>query len=150
VSLPKSARYLLTTSILVAVLAAPALLHVAKAEAPDPYSKLYELYTRTVRLASQGIDVGGVVEHLSRALKLLELGRYTEALEELGRAEGLLSELELGAGGTALRMRLARYGAAAALASVPLATYLLLPRVYVYAWYRARRRWVVVGERTRR
>jgi len=150
VSSPRSARYLLTTSVLVAVLAAPALLHVANAEAPDPYSKLYELYTRTVRLASQGIDVGGVVEHLSKALKLLELGRYTEALEELGRAEGLLSELELGAGGTVLRMRLARYGTAAALASVPLATYLLLPRVYVYAWYRARRRWVVVVERTRR
>jgi len=149
--LPRSVGWALTIPlVLVAISLAVAVPQVAQAEFLDPYTKLYELYVRVVKLASQGVDVGEVAEHLSRALKLLELGQYGEAAEEVGRAEEVLTRLELSANTIALRASLAKYGGVAALASVPLAVYVLLPRVYVYTWYRARRRWVVVRERTRR
>jgi len=148
---PKSARWSAAFLVLAALaLATVAVPWVARAEVADPYSRFYELYVRTVRISSRGVDVCEVLEHLSEVLKLLELGRYGEALEEMGRAEEVLARLEHVAGALVLRVSLAKYGGAAVLASVPLAVYVLLPRVYVYAWYRARRRWVVVSERTRR
>jgi hypothetical protein len=149
--LPSLAEALLATGlILAALLAVSVLPRVAHAEVLDPYSKFYELYVRTVRLASQGIDVGEVVGYLSKSLELLEAGRYGEAFEEMVRAEDVVARLELSAGGVVMRGMLVKYGATAVLALLPVAIYLLLPRVYVYAWYRARRRWVVVREHTRR
>lgn len=125
------------------------ILQIARAEQADPYSKFYELYGRTVRLASRGVDVSEVIEHLSKALKLLEAGRYGDALEEMERAEAILSEIEPAADRVVLEKNLVRYGTVAALASLPAAIYVLLPRAYIYAWYRARRRWVVAHERSR-
>jgi len=149
-ALPRPPSWALAACLALVALSIALLPQVAVAEVADPYTKLYELYVRVAKLASQGIDVGDVVEYLSRALKFLELERYADALEELERAEVILSELELSAGSVVLRMRLSKYGTAVALALVPVAIYVLLPRVYVYAWYRARRRWLVLRERTRR
>ena len=149
--LPSPTKTALAAGLVLALLSVASVLpRVAYTEVSDPYAKFYELYVRTVRLASQGINVDEVVEHLSKSLELLEAGHYGEALEEMVCAEDVITRLELSAGSVVLRNALVRYGAATALALVPLAIYLLLPRVYVYAWYRARRRWVVVREHTRR
>lgn len=105
--------------------------------------RILALYGEAYRLSKRGVDVSDVVHRLDRALRLARQGDVEDASRVLDEAEALLSQLSGQASSTLLKARLEKYLAAAALASLPVLTYLLLPRLYLKIWYRSRRRWVV-------
>ncbi|MEM4903221.1 MAG: hypothetical protein QXK25_07140, partial [Ignisphaera sp.] len=44
---------------------------------------------------------------------------------------------------------IAKMSMVVAIASIPLILYIVFPRLYIYVWFKARRRWVVKTESTR-
>ena len=116
----------------------------------DPYERFLEIYSRVVNLALKGINVSQYVTILNNALQLLEENRSEEAMELMNSIEADLSELESIAGNIVLSQTLIKYATAAAILSLPVLVYLLLPRLYVYIWFKSRRRWVLVNERSKR
>ena len=96
-------------------------------------------------LESKGIDVSKLVEQLDRAIKLYENGNRVEAEKILLNISREVVALKSIANDVAIRILITKIATVAALASIPLLVYLLLPRAYLYLWYLSRRRWVVEG-----
>ena len=116
----------------------------------NPYEKFLSMYSRVVNLALKGINVSQYVINLDKALQLLEANKSEEALELMSRVEADLRELESRADNIVLTQTLSKYATAVAILSIPILVYFLLPRLYVYAWFKSRRRWVIVNERNKR
>ncbi len=116
----------------------------------DPYEKFLDLYSRIADLALKGINVSQYVTVLKNVLQLLEVNRSEEAMELMTRIEANLSELESKADNIVFSQTVIKYATAAAILSLPALVYLLLPRLYVYVWFKSRKRWVLVNERSKR
>lgn len=116
----------------------------------DPHEKFLSIYDRVVDLALKGIDVHQYVSALNEALQLLESNKSGEAVELMNRIDSDLRELESRAGNIVFTKTLSKYATATAILSLPVIVYFLLPRLYIYVWFRSRRRWVLVNERNKR
>ena len=131
-------------ALAVALLLAPSLAQGQAGQGLEP--RILDLYREAYRLARRGVDVSDIVHELDGALRLARQGRVEEATRLLEDASTRLERLSEQAGGILLRARLEKYLAVAVLASLPVITYLLFPRLYIQVWYRSRRRWVVERE----
>lgn len=138
-------------ALLLVPLLAPLVADAATA-AGGAREELLSVYGELVRLSRLGVNVDDLVEDLSAALELINDG----SSESLARARSILEDVRRRL--EAVRSRasyevayrsLVKYSSVAVLAMIPLATYYLLPRVYLRIWFRARRRWVVKHGRTR-
>ena len=116
----------------------------------DPYEKFLDLYGRIADLALKGINVSQYVTVLKNVLQLLEANRSEEAMELMIGIEANLSELESKADNIVFSQTVIKYAAAAAILSLPALVYLLLPRLYIYVWFKSRKRWVLINERSKR
>ncbi|MEM0015073.1 MAG: hypothetical protein QXX81_07540 [Zestosphaera sp.] len=115
-----------------------------------PHERFISIYSRVADLGRKGIDVSQYVEALDEVLELLKVGDISRAEEIMDSISTNLSSVESKVGEILLVNNLKRYGTALTLLITPLLTYLLLPRVYIYLWFRSRRKWVIVGERGKR
>lgn len=79
----------------------------------------------------------GSLENLGDALSSVEL-----VVGDV-KSYGVVEKAVKGAGETYSRLLLLKATTVALLASIPIAVYLLLPRAYLYLWFRVRRKWVV-------
>lgn len=116
----------------------------------DPHEKFLSIYGRVMNLALEGVDVHQYVTALNEVLQLLESNKFREAVELMNRIDSDLRELESRAGNIIFAKTLSKYATAAAILSLPAIVYFLLPRLYIYSWFRSRRRWVLVNERNKR
>lgn len=115
-------------------------------------SEFLDIYKELVELSGLGVNVSELVKELSVVLDLISDG----SVESITKAESILKDvrarlevLKVRAGYEVLYANLVRYSMVASLALIPIATYLLLPRIYLKIWFRVRRRWVVRHGRTR-
>ena len=112
--------------------------------------ELISIYSRVVSLSEVGVNVTPVVHELRRALTLIDEGdnhSLAEASLILRNASMEVSVLEAEAPRIKLINELSLYGTVAALASIPILIYFLLPKAYLLYWFRTRRRWLVRDER---
>ncbi|MEM1679298.1 MAG: hypothetical protein QXJ56_07965 [Ignisphaera sp.] len=107
--------------------------------ADDLYSEFLDLYVEVARLAQQGIDVSNLVEKLKEAHEALTNGRSINL--SIIRAEIDNTRHEISR--IVLYKNLVKGSAILGLISIPILVYILLPRVYLYIWYKSRRKWVV-------
>jgi len=96
-------------------------------------------------LSSRGVEVGPIVHELDQAVKLVQSGRLGDAEELLSRIRRSVDELKGRAEQIYIVENIYRYGLASLILLIPVLTYLLLPRLYLYTWYRSKRKWVVGG-----
>jgi len=101
---------------------------------------------RLQELDDAGYDVSGLSRTLNQTIWLAREGRVEEARGLLSSIEENITLLEEEAGAHRLAERLGLAAEITALALLPPAVHLLLPRAYLYLWAWARRRWVVEGE----
>lgn len=94
-------------------------------------------------LYSKGIDVRKLVEELNKAVKLYYSGHPKEAYRIITDIEEKVRRLNQVANNVWLVKCLIKGLEAAALLSIPIATYFGLPRIYLYLWYRFRKKWLV-------
>lgn len=94
-------------------------------------------------LRGKGVNVDDALVLLDKAVKAAQAGDTAGANGYLSRVEEEVRLLEAGAWSTYIWGSTVKYLTVAVLAVIPVAVYTLLPRLYVYAWYRLRRKWVV-------
>lgn len=116
----------------------------------DPYERFLNIYGRVADLALKGINVSRYVVVLNEVLQLLEANKSEEAMKLMSGIEDELKELESRADNIVFARTLSKYATAASILSLPILVYFLLPRLYIYAWFKSRRRWVLVSERNKR
>jgi len=123
--------------ILVMILASSSVLVVC-----DPLDeRVSALLSDLEYLNSMGVDVENLTKSLNTAIKLYESNRSSEALLENLSAE--IQVLKSRAEEIHFRMMLSRYLGAASVLSLPVVAYLVIPRIYLYVWYRVHRDWLV-------
>lgn len=101
------------------------------------------LVPRLQALEEAGFNVTSLALEVNRAIQLAEQGNTTGARAVLDQVEARIAELEAQAPGHARALEIRLYLEVLALALLPVAGYLLIPRVYLYLWARLRRDWVV-------
>ncbi|MEM2021645.1 MAG: hypothetical protein QXP80_05420 [Zestosphaera sp.] len=122
----------------------------ATALCEDVNERFFSLYSRVVDLSRKGVEVNQYTDPLNEVLRLLEAGDLDDATELMNLIEANLSRLEARADEIVLMKSVTKYSTVAAILAIPLLTYFLLPRAYVYAWFRSRRGWMITGERDKR
>ncbi|MEM0004419.1 MAG: hypothetical protein QXE10_01365 [Desulfurococcaceae archaeon] len=115
----------------------------------DAYGEFIKVYIDVVKLAEKGLDVTHLVEELKKAHYLLLNNETSEAALLLSSIKDEVKKLENNAPSLILYMNASKALLVALLASMPLLVYILLPRLYLYLWFKTRRKWVIKHEPTR-
>ena len=95
-------------------------------------------------LESREVNVSSLIHRVDEDIKGLEKdpgnATYIKDLESI-REE--IKALKSDAENIYIINNIIRYSTAVGIGLVPVAVYILLPRIYLYIWYRTRRRWIV-------
>jgi len=115
-------------------------------ESIDQYMpRIIDLARRLQALSEKGINVSSLTSELNEAVSMLQDGEVDAALNLLDRVENEVCGLEATVDSYYMYSTIARYARVAAVLSTPVLFYLLFPRIYVYIWFKARRRWIMRG-----
>jgi hypothetical protein len=96
-------------------------------------------------LYMKGVNVTDVVRKLDEVVELYERGDIDRARDILNDTEVEVLELEKIADNVYRSIVISKAITVAFLVSIPVAVYYFLPRVYLYIWFKLRRRWLVRG-----
>ncbi len=102
-----------------------------------------EYAERVQQLEAKHVDTHSVVEKINEAVMAYEQGDYARASSILGEADSLLMELEKSSQQAYIFYTISKALSVAVLALTPLLVYIILPRAYVYLWFKTRRKWIV-------
>jgi hypothetical protein len=106
-------------------------------------SEIGDLVGRVSELYSKGLDVSDVIEKLNRAIVLYEENRSEEAIRLVEEARSLIDDMSRVADRVYYTNMALKAITVTALASIPVLVYFLLPRAYLYLWFKSRRKWLV-------
>jgi len=134
-------RLWLTTILVLCIFLLVSMFSIVVAEDFD--FEVSKLVDRVSGLYLRGVNISSVVEKLDNAVKVYEGGDVEKAWSLLNEVHGMVTELENVADETYFWLMFNRIVTVALLVSIPIAVYFLLPRLYLYLWFRVRRRWVV-------
>jgi hypothetical protein len=131
--------------VCIALLLVLALSALPVVQGSDFDSEVGVLVEEAGKLYSKGVDVAMVIEKLDNAIALYESGRVDEAYAALSEARSMIMDLSSVADQVYYYNTLVKAVTVAVLAVIPIAIYLLLPRIYLYVWFKTRRKWIVKG-----
>lgn len=94
-------------------------------------------------LHSRGVDVGPVVDLLNKAVSEYSNGSFEKAYGYIEEARRRVESLKVEAESTYIKIMVVKAVTVASLASIPLLTYFMLPRLYLYLWFKLHRKWIV-------
>ena len=110
----------------------------------NPYeAKIIQVYRRVYMLGRDGVNVTNIVRDLNMVLRYVREGNLDRAERLLNDIDARVSDLEARSGDILFWMNARKYSVAALLISLPILAYIFIPRIYLEAWYRLRRRWRV-------
>ena len=132
-------------TVCIALLLVLALSALPVVQGSDFDSEVGVLVEEAGKLYSKGVDVTMVIEKLDNAIALYESGRVDEAYAALSEARSMIMDLSSVADQVYYYNTLVKAVTVAVLAVIPIAIYLLLPRIYLYVWFKTRRKWIVRG-----
>jgi hypothetical protein len=102
------------------------------------------LVERASELYSKGIDISIIIEKLNNAIVSYEEGNVNESSRLLGEARGLIENMSTIAYSVYFSNIVFKAIIVVLLATIPVLVYTLLPRFYLYLWYRSRKKWIVL------
>jgi len=106
-------------------------------------SEIGILVERTSELYSKGLNVTIILEKLNHAIALYEEGSVEEASVLLREVESFIEDMSITASSVYLVNMVKKVVTIIVLAAIPVIVYFLLPRLYLYVWYKTRRKWIV-------
>jgi len=113
-------------------------------ESIDQYMpRIIDLARRLQALSEKGINVSSLTSELNEAVSMLQDGEVDTALNLLDRVESEVRGLEATADSYYMYSTIARYARVVAVLSTPVLFYLLFPRIYIYIWFKTRKRWIM-------
>lgn len=102
------------------------------------------LVERASELYSKGIDISIIIEKLNNAIVSYEEGNVNESSRLLGEARGLIENMSTIAYSVYFSNIVFKAIIVVLLATIPVLVYILLPRFYLYLWYKSRKKWIVL------
>jgi len=136
----------LLLAILLSIAVPATVLHAAGFDREDVdqvISEALDLLKRVQKLSSKGLNVTALVSELDDVVELAQSGEVRLAEAKLSSLRERVVELESIADRIYLASTILKYVKIAGVLSIPIIFYLLFPRLYLYLWFRARRRWIV-------
>jgi len=106
-------------------------------------SEIGVLVEKAGELYSKGLNITVVLEKLNRAIALYEEGGVEDADMLLSEVNSLIGDMRALADRVYLANMVIKVVTILVLAVIPLAVYFLLPRIYLYVWYKTRRKWIL-------
>lgn len=106
-------------------------------------SEIGVLVEKAGELYSKGLNITVVLEKLNRAIALYEEGGVEDADMLLSEVNSLIGDMRALADRVYLVNMVIKVVTILVLAVIPLAVYFLLPRIYLYVWYKTRRKWIL-------
>jgi hypothetical protein len=106
-------------------------------------SEIGVLVEKAGELYSKGLNITVVLEKLNRAIALYEEGGVEDANMLLSEVNSLIGDMRALADRVYLANMVIKVVTVLVLAVIPLAVYFLLPRIYLYVWYKTRRKWIL-------
>jgi hypothetical protein len=106
-------------------------------------SEIGVLVEKAGELYSKGLNITVVLEKLNRAIALYEEGDVEDANMLLSEVNSLIGDMRVLADRVYLVNMVIKVVTILVLAVIPLAVYFLLPRIYLYVWYKTRRKWIL-------
>ncbi len=103
------------------------------------------LLSRIQNLQEKNVNVTGLVHKLNESVWLIQEGKRDEASHLLDQLEENVTRLEGVADSIHLKHLAVFYAKVGVLLSIPVIFYYGFPRLYLYYWFRSRRRWEVRG-----
>lgn len=128
----------------------------AESDAKDlVLGRVGELVKRLEVLSRDGVNTSMAEYYINCALAVLNSECYTvECLgwvwSNLTIAEREISRLEDAHPGYVMWRNFSLGATVAGLVTIPIFIYVFLPRLWAYAWYAARRKWIVVEKKSRK
>lgn len=111
----------------------------------DIYRDIEDLVDDIEYLSSRGVDVSQVIRILNEAHELIVENRLDEAKILVDNAKNTISQLHRESNVVYQKIILEKVLKITSFASLPFIVYFTLPRIYLYLWYRPRRKWLVSG-----
>jgi len=95
-------------------------------------------------LKSREVNVSSLIQRVNEDIKGLEKDPgNTTYIKDLESIREEIKALKTDAENIYIINNIIRYSTAVGIGLVPVAVYILLPRIYLYIWYRTRRKWIV-------
>lgn len=135
-------RFVMYVSMILTLLITP-LLNPQHVVGRDIYMEITYFMKDLEDLHRMGVNVGLVVDLLNKAMGRYREGDEAEAQRYLDEARRVINELKLIAESVYFKALVTKMITVGLLASLPIAVYLILPRMYLYIWFRLHRRWIV-------
>jgi len=107
-------------------------------------SEIGVLVEEAGELHSKGLDVTEILEKLNNAIALYEEGSVEDANRLLREVKSLIENSRIIANSVYLTNIVIKIVTISILIAIPLVVYFLLPRLYLYLWYKSRKKWVVL------
>jgi len=102
-----------------------------------------DLVERASELYSKGLDISVIIEKLNSAIVSYEEGDVNESNRLLGEARSLIENMGTIADNVYFTNIVLKAITVGVLATIPVLVYVLLPRLYLYLWYKSRKKWIV-------
>lgn len=134
-------RKVFAVALLMLATVSLSMLYTAYSEDFD--ARIVEYVERIAELEAKHVDARNVVDKLNEAVKAFEQGDHARAGLILSEVDTMLADLEEGSQQAYLLHTASKAASVAVLALIPLLVYTLLPRAYIYLWFKTRRKWVV-------
>ncbi|MEM0326482.1 MAG: hypothetical protein QW721_00820 [Desulfurococcaceae archaeon] len=106
-------------------------------------NEIENLMSELEYLHSRGLCVDDVVDLLNKAIEEYSRGNTQSAIAYLEEAKQRVVYLKPVAERVYLEILITRGLTVAILASIPILIYFVLPRVYLYVWFKLHRRWII-------
>ncbi|MEM3279143.1 MAG: hypothetical protein QW738_04035 [Nitrososphaeria archaeon] len=120
----------------------------SSANSEDYLQHIESIVVKLEKASEEGLNTSKVEQYLNNALSLLSNGNLTTIEENWVNNNLTLADEEL----NSLTSNLNSYVfwknvklilTIGLIASIPILTYLFLPRIWAYAWFKTRRKWIV-------
>ena len=134
-------KFIFSVITLLLILSSIAILPVVFSSDFD--SEIGVLVEKAGELYSKGLNITVVLEKLNRAIALYEEGGVEDANMLLSEVNSLIGDMRALADRVYLANMVIKVVIVLVLAVIPLAVYFLLPRIYLYVWYKTRRKWIL-------
>ena len=107
-------------------------------------SEIGILVEEASELYFKGLNITEILEKLNRAITLYEEGSVEDANRLLREVKSLIENSRIIANSVYLTNTVIKIVTISILIAIPLVVYFLLPRLYLYLWYKSRKKWVVL------
>lgn len=107
------------------------------------YDEIGSLMRDLEYLHERGVNVSPIVYQLNKAIESYRSGDLESSLSHIHEARALIERYRGEAESIYMSILVMKMVMLIALFSIPLIVYLLLPRVYLYIWFKLHKKWVV-------